>query len=98
MRVAIPHSLPKAEVRRRMEAKQGDIAGMVPGGMAQIETQWVSEDRMAMVIKAMGQVLNGHVDIEETQAVFDVELPPALSFVEPMIAGTLEQKGRKLLS
>ena len=98
MRVAVPHSLDRAEVRRRLDTRRGDMADFVPGGLAQIETSWQSEDRMLMVIRAMGQELTGHVDVEDAQVVFEIDLPPALSFVEPMISGTLEDKGRKLLS
>ncbi|MDT0576811.1 polyhydroxyalkanoic acid system family protein [Croceicoccus sp. F390] len=98
MRVAVSHSLTRAEVRRRLDAKQDSLASFVPGGMADIETRWQSEDRMLMIIRAMGQQLTGHVDIEDNQVVFDIELPPALSFVEPMIKGSLEEKGRKLLA
>ena len=98
MRVAVPHSLDRAEVRRRLDTRRGDMADFVPGGIAQIETSWQSEDRMLMVIRAMGQELMGHVDVEDNQVVFEIDLPPALGFVEPMISGTLEDKGRKLLS
>lgn len=98
MRVAVPHSLDRAEVRRRLDTRRGDMADFVPGGLAQIETSWQGEDRMLMVIRAMGQELTGHVDVEERQVVFEIELPPALSFVESMISGPLEEKGRKLLS
>jgi hypothetical protein len=98
MRVAVPHSLDRAEVRRRLDTRRDDMAGFIPGGLAQIETSWSGEDRMMMVIRAMGQELTGHVDVEDTQVVFEIELPPGLSFVEPMISGALEDKGRKLLS
>ncbi|WP_066553602.1 polyhydroxyalkanoic acid system family protein [Croceicoccus bisphenolivorans] len=98
MRVAVPHSLPKAEVRRRLDEKQDSIAGFVPGGLADVETSWASEDRMVMTIRAMGQELSGNVDIEDAAVVFTIDLPPALSFVEPMIQGALEDKGRKLLA
>lgn len=98
MRVAVPHSLPKAEVRRRLDEKQDSIASFVPGGMADVETAWESEDRMVMTIRAMGQELTGNVDVEEAAVVFTIDLPPALSFVEPMIQGALEEKGRKLLT
>ena len=37
------------------------------------------------------------VKIEETQVVFEIDLPPALGFVEPMIAGAIRQQGTKLL-
>lgn len=98
MRVAVPHSLPKAEVRRRLDEKQDSIASFIPGGMADVETSWASEDRMIMTIRAMGQALTGNVDVEDQAVVFTIDLPPALSFVEPMIQGALEEKGRKLLT
>lgn len=98
MRVAVPHSLPKPEVRRRLDEKQDSIAGFVPGGMADVATSWASEDRMLMTIRAMGQEIVGNVDIEDSAVVFTIDLPLALSFVEPMISGALEEKGRKLLA
>lgn len=97
MRVAVPHSLPREEVRRRLTERQDEIAGFVPGGLADVETSWASEDRMVMTIRAMGQELTGNVDIEDGAVVFVIDLPPALSFVEPMISGALEENGRKLL-
>lgn len=98
MRVAIPHTLDRAEVRHRLESRKDDISGFVPGGLADVETSWQGEDRMVLVIRAMGQELTGHVDVEDDQVVFDIVLPPALSFVEPMVKGALEDKGRKLLA
>ena len=35
---------------------------------------------------AMGQTVQGHVDVEDSQMVFEVQLPMMLGFVEPMIA------------
>ena len=34
MRVAIPHDLGKAEVRRRLTSRTPDLAGFIPGGLA----------------------------------------------------------------
>ena len=53
---------------------------------------------MAMSVKAMGQELRGDVEIEDGQVVFDVDLPPALGFLEPMIASAFKQGGQKLLA
>lgn len=97
MRIAIPHTLGKDEVRRRLKARSGEIAGFIPGGMADVRTEWPSDDRMTMAISAMGQHMGAQIDIEETQLVFVVDLPPALSFVEPMVAAAIREKGMKLL-
>ena len=65
--------------------------------MAEVQTGWPSEDRMTMAVSAMGQSINAHVDIEEHQIVFVVDVPPALGFVKPIIEGVIRQQGEKLL-
>jgi hypothetical protein len=52
---------------------------------------------MALSITAMGQVLRGHIDVEEQQVVFFVDLPPALAFVQPIVEGAIRQQGEKML-
>lgn len=98
MRVPIAHTLPKEEVRRRLRERSHEIANFVPGGMADVSTSWPNEDRMDLSVRAMGQGIDGRVLIEEHEVVFEVDLPPALSFVEPMIAGAIRDKGQKLLT
>jgi hypothetical protein len=46
----------------------------------------------------MGQDLLGHVELEEGKLVFNVVLPPALSFIEPIISGAIKQSGQKLIA
>ena len=98
MRVAIPHGLDKDEVRRRLKTSGHEIGDSIPGGVAEVTTSWPSEDRMILSVAAMGQTLDGQVDIEEGQLVFEIALPPALSFIEPMVAGAIRKGGQKLLA
>lgn len=98
MEVAIPHQLTREEVRRRLRDNSDRMGDAIPGGMADITTSWPSEDRMAMAISAMGQSMEGHVDIEDNQVVFSIELPMALSFVKPMVEGAIRQQGQALLA
>ncbi|MCV0382646.1 MAG: polyhydroxyalkanoic acid system family protein [Erythrobacter sp.] len=98
MRVPIAHDLPKEEVRRRLRDRSHEIANFVPGGMAEVTTGWPDEDRMTLGVRAMGQGIDGEVIIEDRQVIFVVNLPPALSFVEPMVAGAIRDKGQKLLA
>ncbi len=97
MRVPIPHNLGKDEVRRRLQSRSHEIGQFVPGGMADVVTSWPDEDRMELSVKAMGQGIDGCVIIEEAQVVFEIELPPALSFVEPMVAAAIRKQGHKLI-
>lgn len=97
MRVPIAHNLPKEEVRHRLASRSHEIANFIPGGMADVTTAWPTEDAMTLSVRAMGQGIDGRVLIEERQVVFEIDLPPALSFVEPMIAGAIQKQGTKLL-
>lgn len=97
MRVPIPHNLGKDEVRRRLQSRSHEIGQFVPGGMADVVTSWPDEDRMELSVKAMGQGIDGCVIIEEAQVVFEIELPPALSLVEPMVAAAIRKQGHKLI-
>lgn len=98
MRVAIPFDISQDVARERLKSRSHEIADHIPGGMAQVATDWPSEDRMNLTITTMGQSLRGIVNVEENQLVFDIALPPALNFLEPMISGAIRQQGRKLLS
>jgi hypothetical protein len=97
MRVAIPHNLDNETVRERLKSKSHQIGNAIPGG-GSVNTAWPSENRMTMDISAMGQNLRAHVDLEPGQVVLEVDLPPALSFFEPMVAGAIKSQGQKLLT
>ena len=98
MRIPIPHKLGRDEARRRLRERSGEIAGLFPGMGAAVEVAWPSEDRMAVTVTVMGQTVAGHVDVEDEAVVFEIALPMALSFVEPVIRSAIEAKGRKLLT
>jgi len=98
MRIAIPHTLSQEEVRHRLRSRSHEIANFIPGGMARVETSWSSDDCMRLSVGAMGQQVVGQVEVEPTQLVFAIDLPPALSFIEPMIAGAIRREGQKLLT
>jgi hypothetical protein len=98
MQVAIPHDLDRETVRQRLRNNSHKIADHVPGGVADVQTSWADEDTMNMVIGAMGQEVRGQVKIEEDQVVFVVTLPPALGFMEPIVAGAIKQSGQKMLA
>ncbi len=98
MQVPIPHDLPKEEVRRRLRERSHEIADHIPGGMAEVTTNWSNEDQMDMTITAMGQNLVGKVEVEEGRMLLSVELPMALSFIQPVIEAAVKKQGQKLLS
>jgi Putative polyhydroxyalkanoic acid system protein (PHA_gran_rgn) len=96
MRVPIPHTLGKDEARRRLKERSHEAASMIPGG-GDVQVAWPSEDRMTMAITAMGQSISTVIEVEDEVVIFQLDLPPKLAFVEPMIRGLIAQKGQKLL-
>lgn len=98
MEVAIPHQLGREEVRRRLRENSHRMADGIPGGMAEVTTSWPSEDRMDMAIAAMGQALVGHIAIDDAQVVLNVDLPPSLGFLKPIVEGAVRQQGQQLLA
>ena len=98
MRVPMPHSLGREEARRRLHARSGDIAGQFPGGIADVTVSWPQEDRMNLLVKAMGKTVEGHVEVSDNAVTFVIDLPASLAFFEPLVRGAIEQKGQKLLT
>ena len=97
MRVPIPHSLGRDEARRRLKARSGEIAGLVPGGMAEVTATWPSDDRMDLCVKALGKSVDGYVEISDSAVTVVIDLPPALALFAPMVRGAVESNAQKLL-
>lgn len=97
MRVAIPHTLDNDEVRRRLKGNTSSLSDHIPGN-ATVQSGWPSEDRMTLDVGAMGQFIHANVDLEPGQLVLSVDLPPALAFFEPIVAGAVRSQGAKLLA
>lgn len=97
MRIALPHDLGKEEVRRRLRERTPELADHMPGGMAQVASEWPSEDRMNLSVAAMGQEVEGVIDIFEEKLVIDFELPRALAFLRPIIENAVRSNTQKLL-
>jgi hypothetical protein len=97
MRVALPHNLGREEVRRRLSSRSHEIGDMIPGGLAQVSSQWPSEDQMLLTVDAMGQKITGDIEIYEAQVVIAFDLPPTLSFFRPMIEGAVRSSATRLL-
>ena len=95
--IDVPHNLDRAEVRRRLKSRIGELAGFIPGGMADVTSTWPSEDRMALDVAAMGQHLSATIDIEDRLVRVSVILPPMLSFMAGPIAAAIRSRGEQLL-
>ena len=97
MRIPIPHQLGREEARRRLHARSGEIAGLMPGGMAEVGVTWPREDRMDLAISAMGKQVNGSVEVGDSAVIVEFELPLAFKLFAPMVRSAVEANARKLL-
>ncbi len=97
MRVTLPHTLGREEVRRRMHEHGHEIADHFPAGMASVETSWPDEDRMNLTVLAMGQRIEGQIEIEDESVSIEMDLPPMLSFLSGVIESAVSKQGGKLL-
>lgn len=95
MRVTLSHRLTKDEVRERLREHAHEIAGNVA---AEIDASWADPDHLNLVVNAMGQELTGAIAIGDGEITVELDLPFMLSFVEPMIASTIREKGQALLA
>ena len=98
MRIAIPHKLGKAEVHRRLDSRTGEIAGFIPGGLAQVESDRIEDDHLAIGITAMGQFIPCDVHVEDAQMVVEIDLPAQLGFVKGAIEKGVRSTGMKMLT
>ena len=98
MRVAIPHSLPREDVRRRIHERSGELNDLVPGGLGSVEMHWRNDDTLDLTVIAMGQRIEGFVAVEDRELVINFDLPGQLGFFGGMIEQKIREKGQKLLS
>lgn len=97
MRVSLPHSLGEEEVRRRLKEHGHEIADQFPPGMANVSTEWPNDDQMDINITAMGQRVRGVIYIEFDMVQIEVDLPPLLNSLRPVIESGLRKHGGRLL-
>ncbi|MBV7265097.1 polyhydroxyalkanoic acid system family protein [Erythrobacter ani] len=97
MRVNLPHDLGKEEVRKRMRERSHEIAGYFPPGMATIKTSWPDDDQMDLVVTAVGQRIEGAVEVYDDEVVIEMNLPAMLGFLRGTLEHAVRTQGTKLL-
>jgi hypothetical protein len=101
MRLEIPHSLGRDEVRRRIAARMDtaeDKASAIAGGAIDLKLDWTGDYTLSAEASAMGFTVPSMVDITPNALVFDVTIPPGMGFARGMIERTIHEKGEKLLA
>jgi len=100
MRVSIPHTLGKDELRRRITARLGDAEdkarGML-GSLATVETTWTDADTLGLMVSAMGYTIPCTAAIMDASLDFEVAIPAGAGFARRMIEAAVREKGEKLV-
>ena len=94
--INLPHKLGVDEAKRRMRGGIGKLEDHVPGGAAEVTSRW-DGDRMYLNVKAMGQEVDGHIDVEADKVRLELVLPAFLALFASKIEGLLRKKGGELL-
>jgi hypothetical protein len=93
----IPHTLGKAEAKRRIEAGIPKLERHIPGG-GRVDATWTSPEEMKMMITAMGQDVDVHLAVGEAAVQASVAVPLMLSMMSGMISGFVKTSAEKMLA
>ena len=97
MIIDIPHKLGREEAKRRLKGRIGELSSHIPGGAADVRTEWPTENRMTLAVDAMGQTVATVLDVEETHIKLQLQLPAMLSFMSGAIEKAIRKGGAKVL-
>lgn len=93
--IDLPHKLGAEEAKRRMQGGIGKLKNHIPGG-GLVQSSWEG-NRMNLRVQAMGQLVEGHLDVEETKVRIELMLPAFFSLFSGTIEGLLRSRGSELL-
>jgi hypothetical protein len=94
--VSIPHQLGRAEARRRIESGFAQVVHIFPGS-GTCSQRW-DGDRLTFSVAAMGQSVNGVVDVGDAAVTILIELPGVLGIIANTLKDRLQKVGQLLLT
>ena len=95
--VTLPHQLGRAEARRRIETGFAQIAHALPGSGGTFKQDW-DGDRLTFGVAAMGQAVNGVIEVGDAAVTMVIELPGVLGFIANTLKDRLQKAGQLLLT
>ena len=95
--VKIPHTLGRAEVKRRIQDRLRTLKEQPNGVLANIQDSW-HEDKLEFKLWALGQSISGHLLVEESAVDLEVQLPWMFSMLTNPIKRQIEQNLQPLLA
>ncbi|MCJ2082008.1 polyhydroxyalkanoic acid system family protein [Methylobacterium sp. J-090] len=96
--VEIPHELGLAEARRRIADGLDQAQGLLAKTGIAIDKMAWTDDRLDFAMAAMGQKVDGQVDVRPETVRVEVRLPLLLALFAERIQKKLGQEGNLLLT
>ena len=94
--VSIPHNLGQTEAMRRLQGGMSSLKSQFGDKVASIDETWLG-DRMDFRVGAMGQTVNGHLEVMEDQVRVEVQLPWILAMIAEKAKTFIQKQGTLLL-
>lgn len=94
--LSIPHSLGRAEAKRRLVDGMGDARARLSAVATSIEDSW-TDDRMDFRVVALAQTVTGRIEVGDDRVEVEVELPWALGMLADRLKGKLTRHGTLML-
>ena len=95
--VSIPHQLGRAEARRRIDDGFAKIIHLFPGSDGKCSERW-DGDRLIFGVTAMGQTVDGVIDVLDAAVTIEIDLPGLLGMIASGLKDRLQEVGRLLLA
>lgn len=95
--ISIPHALEQPEAKRRIDAAIQHLTGKFAKHVSSLEADWV-DNKLTGQLRALGQTVTGHVDVDADEVRIDLTLPLIMSLLSPKIESFALKTGQRILS
>lgn len=96
--VEIPHDLGRDEAKRRLEQGSGKAKAAAEKGGIRVERMDWAGDTLNFAAGALGQKLDGQVDVLPDHVRMEIRLPLLLGVFTEKVRALLNKEGAKLLT
>ncbi|MBN9143126.1 MULTISPECIES: polyhydroxyalkanoic acid system family protein [unclassified Novosphingobium] len=96
MDISIPHSLGRAEAKRRIEVGLPKLAAHIPGG-GSLASEWAGDYVLNMTITALGSRIPVSLTIEEDRLSGSLEVPALMKMMQGQVAEFVKLSAGKML-
>jgi hypothetical protein len=94
--VSIPHNLGRAEAARRLQTGMQQMKSQFGDKIASVEETWTG-DRMDFKVGALGQTIDGNLEVLEDSVRVEVQLPWILAVVAEKAKQFINKQGALML-